>query len=65
MDTSLFFDDYEKSSEVQLFVDDVCSSCVVRKQCLEYAEEQNLEGGVFGRKYFKQGSKNRKKRQKA
>jgi hypothetical protein len=26
----------------------VCSSCVVRKECLEYALSENLELGVFG-----------------
>jgi WhiB family redox-sensing transcriptional regulator len=49
---SLFFEGYESSNAIQLEVDSLCSQCVVRKQCLEYAIENNIEGGVFGRTFF-------------
>jgi hypothetical protein len=62
MDVNLFFDDYEDSSETQLLVDKTCGDCVVRKQCLEWALENKLEGGVFGRKYLVQSPKGKKRR---
>lgn len=53
MEVNKFFDDYENSIKVQLEVDKVCGNCVVRSQCLEWAIEEGLTGGVFGRRYFK------------
>lgn len=52
MDPSMFFERYEDEIAVQIEVDDKCRNCVVRLQCREYAEEEGLEGGVFGRKFF-------------
>lgn len=60
MDVNLFFDYFEQSVEVQLEVDGICGNCVVRRQCLEWAEAEGLEGGVFGRRYLK-GGKSKKK----
>lgn len=62
LDFNDFFDNYEESNEVQLRVDRTCANCVVRNQCLEWAIENNLEGGVFGRKFIAQGNKKRKRR---
>lgn len=60
MDPNMFFDLFEQSVEVQLEVDETCANCVVRSQCLEWAEAEGLEGGVFGRKYL-DGKKKKKK----
>ncbi len=54
MDVNLFFDYYEQSNAVQLQVQKICSNCVVRLQCLDWAIEEGLEGGVFGNKFLKQ-----------
>jgi hypothetical protein len=59
-----FFDDYEDSVAIQLKVDDICKNCVVRMQCLEWATENKVEGGVFGRKYFQQADKAKRKKRK-
>jgi WhiB family redox-sensing transcriptional regulator len=61
VDTNMFFDDYEASGTVQLAVDKLCGSCVVRTQCLDWAIEEGLEGGVFGRRYFDQNPKKKAK----
>lgn len=58
MDLNDFFDNYEASIEVQLRVDKTCANCVVRQQCLDWAIEEGLEGGVFGRRYLKQNARN-------
>jgi hypothetical protein len=52
MPIDMFFDDYEESATIQLAVDDICASCIVRKDCLEWALEEGLIGGVFGRKFL-------------
>ena len=62
MPVALFFDDYEASAEVQLMVDNLCANCVVRMDCLEWALENKMEGGVFGRKYLGQSPKAKKRR---
>lgn len=62
MDFNDFFDNYEESNETQLRVDKTCANCVVRNQCLEWAIEEGLEGGVFGRKFLEQGNKKKRKR---
>lgn len=62
-DVNLFFDYYEQSVQVQLEVDEICGACPVRKQCLEWAIAEGLEGGVFGRKYLSQTTRKKKKRE--
>ncbi len=56
----MFFDDYEDSVEVQIEVNRLCSNCVVRRECLEFAEANGLQG-AFGRKLFP-GQKIKRKR---
>lgn len=63
-DINKFFDAYEESSAIQLEVDTMCANCVVRTQCLDWAIEEGLEGGVFGRRYLTPTPKGRAKRKK-
>lgn len=49
---SWFHEDFEESLEVQLKVGKACGSCPVRKQCLEYGLTHNVEGSVWGGRYF-------------
>lgn len=60
----MFFERYEKYVEVQLEVDKVCNSCVVRQQCLEYAIDNDLIGGVFGGRFMTEKFLARKKKQR-
>lgn len=62
MNPNDFFDNYERSVEVQLRVDKACSNCVVRKQCLEWALSEGIEYGVWGRKYLDPTDKKKKER---
>lgn len=55
-----FFDNYEKLNEVQIRIDTLCGNCVVRRQCLEWALSEGLEGGVFGRKFIKKAKVKKK-----
>lgn len=64
-DLNDFFDNYEESNEVQLKVDRICASCVVRNECLEWALENKMEGGVFGRKYLQANGRKRVDRRRA
>lgn len=57
-----FFDNYERSVEVQHRIDSLCASCPVETQCLEWAIEEKLEGGVFGRKFIQPKHKTRNKK---
>lgn len=60
-DINDFFDNYEASIATQLRVNEICGNCVVRQQCLDWAISEGLEGGVFGKKYFKQGVRKKQK----
>lgn len=62
MPLSWFFEDYELHQQE---VDDACASCVVRKECLEYAIEINAEGGYFARRFFSSSSKEKSKLRKS
>lgn len=54
MDTNLFFDKYEENQDVRNYVDSLCTSCPVQRQCLAYAVS-NQEWGVWGGVYFELG----------
>ncbi len=58
-----FFEGYEKKVETQLRVDAICGGCMVRMQCLEWALDNDLQGGVFGRKFLN-GKNNEKVKQR-
>jgi WhiB family redox-sensing transcriptional regulator len=62
MDVNLFFGMYEESTEVQLKVDSICSGCPVKTECYEYAIENGLESGVFGKRYIQPKHKARNKK---
>ncbi len=47
-----FFEAYENSNKIQLRIDAMCANCVVKTQCLDWAIENDLQGGVFGRKFL-------------
>lgn len=57
----MFFDDYEESIDVQMTVDEMCRSCPVNVQCLEWAIENKCEYGVWGAKYFRSGMRKKRK----
>lgn len=50
-DTNDFFDNYEESDNYARVVDEVCLSCPVMKQCLQFGTE-NKEQGVWGGVYL-------------
>lgn len=63
-DLNLFFDSYEENDLVAEYVDSLCASCPIRKECL--TEGKELEStGVWGGMYLRLGkymrSKNRHK----
>lgn len=54
MDTELFYDQYESSSKVAKQVDQMCLSCPVMNECLQWGTE-NSETGVWGGIYLVSG----------
>lgn len=58
LDLELFFDDYEDHEETAEFVDSVCHSCPVRRECLQYAVDNDATG-VWGAMYLMLGSYSR------
>jgi hypothetical protein len=50
LDTSMFFELYEKDADMAKTIDNICLSCPVAKECFEYGCSSNswgLWGGVF------------------
>ena len=60
LETNLFYDAYESSSEVATVVDDLCLSCQVMTQCLLYGVE-NGEWGTWGGVYLTSGKPDKNK----
>lgn len=58
LDVDLFFDDYEDDEETAEFVDSICHSCPVFKECLQYAVDNDATG-VHGGMYLQLGSYSR------
>lgn len=58
LDLNLFFEDYEDDEETAKFVDSVCGSCPVRKECLGNAIDTNASG-VWSGMYLVLGSYSR------
>lgn len=54
LDTNLFFDEYESDEQTAKTVDEMCSLCPVRKQCLMQAIEDQ-ETGAWGGVYVSSG----------
>lgn len=48
LDVELFFDDYESDEETAKFIDSVCKSCPVKKECLSNAIDTNATGAWAG-----------------
>lgn len=63
VDTELFFDQYESSTEVAKQVDQMCFVCPVMKECLMQGMQEN-EHGVWGGIYFNGSGKPDKNRNK-
>lgn len=53
-DTNIFFDIYENNPKVRNVIDDMCSSCPVRRTCFATAVS-NKEWGVWGGVYLEDG----------
>ena len=53
-DTEIFFDKYENNPDLRPAVDELCSVCPVRKQCLAFGVSRK-ESGVWGGVYLDQG----------
>lgn len=58
LDLDLFFEDYEDDPETAKFVDSVCESCPVRRECLKNAVDFNASG-VWGGMYLMLGEYSR------
>lgn len=58
LDVDLFFDDYEDDPEVGEFIDSVCATCPVKRECIEYAVESSASG-VHGGMYLMLGDYSR------
>jgi hypothetical protein len=54
LDTNLFFDKYEESSDIRKAIDSLCKKCPVQRQCLANAISRQ-EYGVWGGVYFENG----------
>lgn len=54
METDLFYDSYESDEQAAHVVDDVCLSCPVMSQCLQWGIE-NDEWGSWGGVYLTSG----------
>jgi len=54
IDTEYFFDEYETNEQVRAVVDEMCLSCNVFKQCLEFGTT-NGQWGVWGSCYLVAG----------
>lgn len=54
LDTEIFFDKYEDDVGLREAVDELCSICPVRKECLA-AGVSRKESGVWGGVYLDQG----------
>lgn len=54
----LFFDGYLKDSDVAASVDDLCSSCPVKQECMKYAKKTEATG-VWSGMYLQQGKYHR------
>jgi hypothetical protein len=62
--TSMFFEDYEESSIIQLEVDALCGGCMVRQQCLEFAIDNEMIGAACGGQFITEKLINKKKKSK-
>jgi len=54
LDTNLFFDKYEETSELASAVDNICKGCPINRQCFAVGVS-NKEWGVWGGVYLKEG----------
>lgn len=54
-DTNIFFEKYEDDENLRFAIDNLCSGCIVRKQCFAIGVSQK-EWGVWGGIYLEGGS---------
>lgn len=54
-DTNIFFEKYEDDETLRVAIDNLCSTCTVRKECFAIGVSQK-EWGVWGGLYLEGGS---------